>query len=435
LKPQLKLFFGKYKFIVAILLVAHGLFFAIKLYLGNIFLVDSYEYYQLAENIKNGFGFYSGTFNSNILFENYTKRPPLYSIFILVFSFLLHSKTTVLIMQSLLSVISICICLSLFEKYNKHISKKILIIFLLTSLSQFVYSNYLMSEILFQFLIVLLCYLFYCIVTFKNWYYLLFFQLVIILLFLTKPIFYLFIIPNVALSIWFVKYIKRAYVFALLPILICVLYMNWNFQRTGSFEFSSIQNINLKEYNLYYFNTNKYGEDYANMVDSKITTLADAKTTYADKQREIKTQSLSYIKKDWLAYAFLHLKGSFRMFLDPGRFDLYNFFEFKNTAEVGFLNHLNKNGIIGALSYFKNQPLLIILLIPILLLFNILKIIGFILYWIKHYKATPELYWFMLFIIVYIVGLTGLIGAARFFVPILPIYILFATVGFSKSHT
>ena len=191
MKPQLKLFFGKYKFIVAILLVAHGLFFAIKLYLGNIFLVDSYEYYQLAENIKNGFGFYSGTFNSNILFENYTKRPPLYSIFILVFSFLLHSKTTVLIMQSLLSVISICICLSLFEKYNKHISKKILIIFLLTSLSQFVYSNYLMSEILFQFLIVLLCYLFYCIVTFKNWYYLLFFQLVIILLFLTKPIFYL----------------------------------------------------------------------------------------------------------------------------------------------------------------------------------------------------------------------------------------------------
>ena len=144
-----------------------------------------------------------------------------------------------------------------------------------------------MSKILFQFLIVLLCYLFHKTVTHKKISHLLYFQIVIILLFLTKPIFYLFIIPNVALGIWFTKHIKRAYLLPVLPVIICVLYMNWNYQRTGSFEFSSIQNINLKNYNLLYFNIATYGEEYALQIDSKITDLVENKNTYSEKQNEI----------------------------------------------------------------------------------------------------------------------------------------------------
>ncbi|MCB0450240.1 MAG: glycosyltransferase family 39 protein [Confluentibacter sp.] len=427
-------FRGKYKLFLVIL-VAHGLFFTIKLSLGNFFFIeDSFEYYRLAENIKHGVGFYSGDIHANIQFEDYTKRPPLYSIFILVFSFLLHSKIAVLFMQNVLSIASIFMCLRLFEAYHKPISQKILLAFLLTSLSQFVYSNYLMSEILLQFLIVLLCYLFHAIVTEKKWQYLVCFQAVIILLFLTKPVFYLFVVPNLVLSVWFTKHIKNAYLYAFLPIIACVLYMNWNYQRTGSFEFSSIQNINLKNYNLYYFNVNKYGEAYAQEVNSKISAIANAKNTYAEQQKAIKEQSISYLKKDGLEYAFMHLKGSLRIFFDPGRFDIHNFFELKNTGEMGFLNQLNKNGIGGALNYFKNQPLLVIVLIPILLLFNVFKLIGFVLFWVRHYKTAPALYWFMLLIILYIVGLTGPIGAARFLVPILPMYLLFATSGLSKSY-
>ncbi|HMQ44710.1 MAG TPA: glycosyltransferase family 39 protein, partial [Mariniflexile sp.] len=219
-------FRGKYKLFLVIL-VAHGLFFAIKLSLGNFFFIeDSFEYYRLAENIKHGVGFYSGDIHANIQFEDYTKRPPLYSIFILVFSFLLHSQIAVLFMQNVLSIASIFMCLRLFEAYYKPISQKILLAFLLTSLSQFVYSNYLMSEILLQFLIVLLCYLFHAIVTEKKWLYLVCFQAVIILLFLTKPVFYLFVVPNLVLSVWFTKHIKNAYLYAFLPIIACVLYMN-----------------------------------------------------------------------------------------------------------------------------------------------------------------------------------------------------------------
>ncbi|MFD0834585.1 hypothetical protein ACFQ0I_02310 [Mariniflexile aquimaris] len=209
--------------------------------------------------------------------------------------------------------------------------------------------------------------------------------------------------------------------------------MNWNQSRTGSYDFSSIQNINLKNYNLYYFNLNKYGEAYAKKVDAKISVLANAKSTFAERQNEINKQSIGYIKKDWFSYSLMHIKGSFRMFLDPGRFDLYNFFVFKNNTEVGFLHHLNKNGVFGAYEYFKKQPFLILLVIPIILLFNILKLIGFARFWLYNYKSTPVVFWFMLFIIIYITALTGLIGSSRFLVPILPIYILFATIGLSKN--
>tara|TARA_R110002049_G_scaffold1113_8_gene8231 strand:+ start:2916 stop:4220 length:1305 start_codon:yes stop_codon:yes gene_type:complete len=415
-----------------IIIIIHALFFAVKVILGNFFLNDSYEYWHLATNIKNSFEFYSTDINSKIIFENYTKRPPLYGLFILFSSFLLHSKITVLIFQNALSIISVFISLKLFNDYYKQINQKIYIAFFITSLSQFIYSNYIMSEILFQFFIIVLCYLFREIITKKSATHLFLFQITIVLLFLTKPIFYLFIIPNILLSFWFTKHVKRAYLFSLMPIIVFFLYINWNNQRTGSFEFSSIQNINLKNYNLYYFHVSKYGEEYALNINTEITEEANNKATYAKKQKFIKEKSLYYITKDWASYTLKHVIGSFRMFLDPGRFDIYNFLEFKNNSEVGFLKHLNENGFIGALEYFKKQPFLILIVIPVILLFNVFKIVGFILFWIKNHKKTPAVFWFMLFIITYFVVLTGIIGAARFLVPILPIYLLFATLGYSK---
>ncbi len=434
MKYSLFFFIKKHQLVLTIIIL-HCLFFTTKIFLGNFFLEDSFEYYHLANNIKNSFEFYSADINSVIQFENYTKRPPIYAIFILIFSFFLNSNISVLVFQNILSIASVFICLRLFEKYYKDINKKLLLVLITSSISQFIYANYLMSEMLFQFLIVLLCYFFHQTVTKKTIYQLLYFQIIIILLFLTKPVFYLFIVPNIFLCIWFTKHIKKAYLFSLIPIIVCAFYMNWNYSRTGSYDFSSIQNINLKNYNLYYFNLNKYGEAYAKTVDAKISNLASTKSTYVEIQNEIKEKSIGYIKKDWFSYFTTHIKGSFRMFLDPGRFDVYNFLEYKNNTEVGFLHHLNKNGIFGALEYFKKQPLLILLVIPIILLFNILKLIGFARFWLYNYKTTPMIFWFMLFVIIYITALSGLIGSSRFLVPILPMYILFATLGLSKKTT
>lgn len=414
------------------LLIFHVFFLFVKICLGNFFLIDSYEYYSLAENINNHFVFYSGDIESTINFENYSKRPPLYSIFIIVFSFFLKSKISILVFQNILSIISILLCLNLFKIYNKKSSISLFIVFLSVSTSQFIYANFIMSEILFQFLIILLCYSFHNVIYSKKWVNLLHFQIIIILLFLTKPIFYLFIIPNIFLGFWFSRYVKKASLYSALPVLVCFLYMGWNYQRTGCLEFSSIQNINLKNYNLYYFNVKKHGEEYANHINQVITNQVDEKQTYAEKQNEIRTLSLNYIKKDWLGYAILHIKGTVRMFLDPGRFDIHNFFELKNTSEVGFLRQINKDGLSGAYHYFKEQPLVTLIILPIVLLFNVFKLIGFVLFWTKNFKNSPPIFWFMFFLIVYLSFLVGAIGASRFLVPVLPIYLIFATLGYSK---
>jgi hypothetical protein len=123
------------------------------------------------------------------------------------------------------------------------------------------------------------------------------------------------------------------------------------------------------------------------------------------------------------------------MFLDPGRFDLYNFFEFRNNSQVGFLKHINEGGIIGAYKYLKEQPLAIVIIVPIVLLFNLFKGIGFVLFWIKNHKTSAPIFWFMLFIMVYLTVLVGLIGASRFLLPILPIYLFFAVLGYLKHDS
>ncbi|MFD0990241.1 hypothetical protein ACFQ1R_09045 [Mariniflexile jejuense] len=325
---------------------------------------------------------------------------------------------------------NILLTISIFNKHfnitNKH---KIFIVLIAASISQFIYANYLMSEILLQFLIILLCYAFQNTITKKSLWWLFGFQLIIVLLFLTKPVFYLFVIPNILICIWLSKYISKAAFFSLIPVLALVMYMSWNEQRTGHFEFSSIQNLALKNYNLLYFQTNKYNKDYAHKINDKIDNEIAQLDSYKEKQQAIKSLSTQYIKKDFLSYTWFHFKGSFRMFIDPGRFDLYNFFNFNNKNEVGFLEHLNSNGITGAFNYFKKQPIIIILLLPIILILNLIKLFGFGKFWITNYKTVSPVLWLAFFIIIYVTLLTGPLSASRFLVPLLPLYCMFASLG------
>lgn len=421
--------------LLALLVVIHLLFFSIKVYLGNFFLQDSLEYYQLAENIKNHLSFYSGDFYAEINLENYTKRPPLYGLFILIFSFFLKSKLTVLIAQNILSIIGIRLVIRMFKKYVTNINIILYTVLIISSINQFVYTNYLMSEILFQFLLILLCYTFHKTIQTKSLSFLIYNQIIIALLFLTKPIFYLFIIPNIVICIWLTnRILKKAYLLSLIPIITLLLYITWNEKRTGSYEFSSIQNLSLKNFNLKYFHINKYGLDYAMKVNDEISKEADTQNNYKERQHYVKTKSIQYLKKDLFSYTWFHIKGGLRMLIDPGRFDIYNFFNFENKNEVGFLSHINQGGIHGAFNYFKQQPLIILIILPLILILNFIKVIGFSLYLIKYPKSVSPFLIYTLLIIIYIVFLTGPLGASRFLVPIIPFYCMFASLGLSKKQ-
>ena len=423
----------KNKQIVLCTLLLHMLFFLIKINLGDFYTADSKGYLYLAENIKDSFTFYSADLNLNIRFSEYTKRPPLYGIFVLLFSLALKSQVILIFIQNILSISSILLSYKLLDEHFIKSNRWIYFILVLGSMTPLIYSNLIMSEVLFQFLMVLLIFTIFKIIKNKSWKYLILFQLIIILLYLTKPVFYLFVFPNLLLGLWFSKSIENAFWSGLIPIVSLLLFMVWNQSRTGHFEFSSIQTINLVDYNFYFFHMNLYGEDTALASRRNIDELALQRETYKEQQKERTRLAVNEIKKELPKYVIFHLKGCLRMFFDPGRYDIYKFFQFENSDQVGFLRYLNKDGISGATEFYKSQPLLIVILLPIILLLNVIKFVGFVKFVISvKFYANPHI-WFPLLLICYIVGLSGPIGSARFMLPILPFYCFFAMQGLLKN--
>ncbi len=293
-----------------------------------------------------------------------------------------------------------------------------------------------MSEIFVQFLITLTIYSIHLLLKHNKLKHLLYYQILIILLLLTKPVFYLFVIPNILLTYLICRRIKSklGIFYSIIPILTVLLYCQWNYERTSSYSFSSIQHTNLRDYNLRYFHTNKYGAEYAENIKDSIINKAKGINGYNNKIKFINSTSLNYLKKDAASYTLFHLIGSLKMLVDPGRFDLSIYFNFdpNKINNVGLLKHYNEGGTRGALKFLKSQPLLIIVLFNFILLINLFKFLGFLWFLIKHLKKASLIIWVMLIFIGYIVGLTGPIGASRFLIPILPLYLFLSLYGLSN---
>ncbi len=423
------------KFLI-VLVCVQLVFFIYKIIQNDyLTLIDSEEYYILAENILNRFNFYIGDLTAPIQPELYTKRPPLYAIFIIISSGFLSSKALILGLQGLLSIFNILTVKFIFEKHFGKTNTVLLFLFTFSFLNQFIYSNFIMSEIFLQFLIVLSFYTLYKLFEKRSLKILISFQILIILLFLTKPIFYLFVIPNILLTYLLSKRtkIKFGTSTALIPILAIFLYCHWNYQRTGSYNFSSIQQINLVDYNLKYFHMNAYGSTYANDTNRSIKEKAAAEENYPKRLKTMNSMAINYLKQDFISYAIFHAKGIVRIFIDPGRFDMVQFFGFTSDIknETGLLQAINESGLKGAFHYLKTQPLLIIICFNLVLIFNLLKFLGFIWFLIKKLKETSLIYWIMIGFICYIAGLTGPLGASRFLVPIVPLYLFISLYGLS----
>ncbi len=435
LSSDLKEIFKIDKFLIA--LTSVQLFFLIYRIIQNNYLVliDSVEYFNLAKNILNNFEFHIGGPNSTIEPESYTKRPPLYAVFITIFSGFLNSKALVICIQSLLSISSILIIKSIFKAYFGNINNVLLFLFTFSFLNQFIYSNFIMSEIFLQFLIVISMYVLNKLLNKKSLKYLLYYQILVILLFLTKPVFYLYVIPNILLTYLLCKRINLKFgtIYASIPLLVVFLYCQWNYNRTGSYNFSSIQQINLVNYNLKYFHTNKYGTTYANNINTRIREEAQEINNYSKRLDYMTSTAINHIKKDLLSYLVFHAKGAVRIFIDPGRFDMVNFFKLNSDVknEVGLLKQINEGGLKSAIDYLKTQPLLIIICFNLVLLFNLIKFLGFLWFLIRKLKQSKLIIWIIFGFILYIAGLTGPLGASRFIIPVLPLYLFISLYGIS----
>ncbi len=397
-----------------------------------ISLRDSDEYLNAAASFSKNGSFYCFDDQKTIDFRGFTKRPALYPIILQ----LLEKHWFILLFQNLLSIFNLFIAFKIIGyKSFEDISKKgflLLCLVMIFSFSQFIYANLIMADLLLQtFTLLIILALIKCWEK-LNGLRLIFLVGLVILALLTKPVvtFWIYILPVVivTLSIIQKKRFKTYVIFfmiSLLPIVVYEEVSHHNEQITGLKHFSSISDINLLHYNTRYLLIKKYGNaQKADEILAPLMIETPDKETFTSNSLAIRKACKDLILDNKWRYLKIHTLGAVRMLVDPGRFDLYQFLKVDSDDKSGLMEKsMKSNG--GLVSYFKKQPLVLLLVFLMVFLFNIIKLFFFVKF-IQNKQITLMSRLVVLGFVLYFVGITGPIGASRFLLPVLPL-LVFAT--------
>ena len=421
---------------ILILIFIHLIYFSISFYYDNYHpfsgtnfkMSDSYQYLIEAENIISQGIFYSGDLNLPINPQNYTLRPPGYPLFLSLFNYFDAPFYVILFFQNIISIISIYLIRKTILLYNYDKKYDYLFIFLLfITPSQFIYANAILTEVLFQFFIVLMFVNAAKYLKFKNPRAVFWYSCALIGAAYVKPVMYLFVIPSTIYMLYLAFKHKKYHpaAFSILPILAVLLIFKWNYNRTQRIQYSSIETINLLDYNVKFFLLSKIGEEKTDKIIDSIHKESNLLENYNENFTFLDTSAKNIIKENLFSYTIYHLQGSLYALLDPGRFDLSYFFMFKtpNAKNKGILFHINNGGIKGVLAFLTNSysPILLLFL-GVIILFNIIKLLGYLLFIFSpsinlNIRIISGCFFF------YIVLLVGPVGASRYLMPLVPIII------------
>lgn len=408
------------KRVLAYIGLLYFIFMLFRIISGNYFLPDSYEYLEVGKLINN-FSYFENTSN----FELTTKRPFVYPFFL---SFFTNAPVVlILITQTIISFISVLVCFKILKKLEVKISNLLVVILFLTP-SVFIYTQLIMSEWIVLLLLNILTLVLLEPFSKRNF---IIIQLITILLAFTKPVFYPFIYIN---FLFFAYYLIRNKTFSLwlfFPFIILQLYLFHNEQKSGFKHFSSIENYNLINYNLYYFKASKLGKKEADKWHKEVYDNKNyVDKSFKEQNIYLKNIGFDVIKNNFLGYSFYHFKTAIRGIFDPGRFDIMTFFK-KEDGKQGFLEILNGNKPIQSL--FKDKMFIVILfLIPIFFI-NILKYFYFFKFIIKNKHSN--LIWYLLILFAYTILISGPVNSSRYMMPFQMILICLALKEFQKKAT
>lgn len=431
------IFKSEYRWFWLVVFLLHGSFLLMQLNFGRMYLVDSEEYITEAENIIHEGKFYCGDLAQPVRYDDFTKRPPVYPLFIAGIRLLAGSDSVLLFLQMILSIASISMVMILLRDWGfENSGWKFLLPFLVLYPAQYIYMNMVMSEILFQFFLTGMVFCAIRGVQQQSWKWLWGYLICLILGMLTKPILYLFIIPHAGMMIYLMWRWKtlKGLIPLVVPFLVVWGYMQWNEARTGYFHFSGIQNLSLLQYTTYNLLIHTYGPEKALEMADAILYRSLAQPTFVEGQKLLSRECTAVIMEHKVAFLMFHFKGMFNFFIDPGRFDLYTFFDLQNAdAGQGFLGAFSEGGYKGVISFLGQQPLAIIFLLVLVALANGLKLLSVgVFAFCRKISLLDRV--IVIGVILYIAGLTGSSGASRFAVPVFPLLLLTIPCFFSKIN-
>jgi len=277
-------------FLFTALVLVHLLFFLSSQFSNPSPLSDSEDYFNASRNLYGQGVLYCGDLSAPIVEEQFTRRPPLYPL-ILGSAIITGSTIPMILLQILFSIFSILLVYRIFVL--KELEPKLIVLaffFLLATPAQFIYSNRIMAEIPFQLLLVLMAwsvYKYYKEPENRNDRYIWLFNLFLTLGMATKPVLFPFALLSILVSLYiFLKSRKPAHLLALImPILWISFYSVWNYNRTGSAQYSSIQTANLVNYNLRYFIIGQDGSEAASATVDQLYNDCGIETSYKEKNQ------------------------------------------------------------------------------------------------------------------------------------------------------
>ncbi|MCX6163822.1 MAG: glycosyltransferase family 39 protein [Ignavibacteriae bacterium] len=388
-------------------------------------MADSYEYLQQALNIKNYTSLYCLDFNQPINMHFFTKRPPLYGLFILIFKTVFNSNFSVLLVQNILSFLNIIGLIKLLDKFNFSFDFKKLILALLICLPvQFIYANMIMSEILLQTLLFWSFYFFLLYLETNRINYIFLYNTFLALAVLTKPVLVYFWIPNLLLLAYMFFGRRKPLIIIsglIMPLAIFSLSL-YNYYTTGSFHYSSSKHINLVGYNSAFLFVKVYGEEEGIKRNIEVRKHLDSIKEFPKLINEEEKIGYGIIMNHKYEYMKFYIGGMLNFFMDPGRFDLNNFLGIIEGNNTGLLYTFTKEGYPGVFKFILKEPIYVVIYISLMILINVIlliSLIGFL--FVKRIKTELKVYVFVL--IFYLCFFSGPLGTMRYKVHILPLLI------------
>lgn len=388
--------------------------FIARLISGNFYLADSHEYIAVAKKIQE-FTFFEQQNTVTI----FAKRPLVYPFFLSLF--IQFYPVVVLFIQSVIGCVSFFFLFRVIKDFGGKPNKSFLVFIILTP-SVIIYSQLFMSEWLLFFF---LCTLFYLLSRkkFSHQNFALI-QLITLFLAFTKPVFYPLIYVNLVFFGYYLIRIKKFSLWLFVPIIALQLYLNFNEKISGYRYFSTIENINLINYNLYYFKSTTQSVDAAEIWMDTIYTSAYENMNSKQQNDYLKSIALQEVKNNPISYAGYHTLTAIRGVFDPGRFDLMTFFK-QEDGKQGFLEILSGKKPLSQL-FINPYAYVYLLLVPIGIA-NVIKLF-FAFKFLVSRKLDIKLYYLVTLLVFYVL-LTGPVHCSRYMVPCQGILIVFAVLG------
>ncbi len=419
-----------------LIVAVHLVYASLALVFKQVLLVDSYGYLMQADNLLHHGSWYAEQWNAPLLIDYFSIRPPLYAGLLAMFSFLPFGWIWILVLQNVLSIFN-CVVVYRFALELGVDAKRLNntgIIALLFYPAQFIHANFVMTEIIFQSLLLWLFVVVWRFIQQPSLKRSVVVAVILCLCLLTKPV--SLFLPWLVLvaMVWSVVKYKQSIGF-LLPLLgvglVFHLICLQNKYATGFYHYSSIKYINQLKYNARFALADACGETVADSVVANVVQQANSYTGYRQRLECFDSAATAIIKTYPVSFAKVFTKGVIAFFVDPGRFEIYHFFNIQTGNHPGLLHEVQAGEVSRLVAFVQTIPLPALMMMFCNLCWNIIVLVCFVLF-VLNAGSPLTLRVPIAILVMYIALATGPVGVSRYRVPAAPLLML--TVMMVYAH-